>query len=174
MGRCFFGIWLRAEKRASGDLCFNTANDRLLREIRTDPSYPASSSPHLPAYRQHGRQSLRMWKQRAVCAGAGMREKPTPPSNFRSTLDFEHVVESKRIPGIYGLDTRALTRQSARKVRIMVLYGAVRFGSWRVEETLCWSGFARAPSRRTRISAGASQRKPIVTGLTGLHPLATP
>lgn len=109
-GTYFEGKAFGAEKETTGELVFTTAMTGYL-ETLTDPSYfgqvviqtfplignygviPAdfeSNSPALKAY------IVRNWCQ--------------APSNFRCEGDLDTFLKSADIPGLYDIDTRALTR----------------------------------------------------------------
>ncbi|MBV8940044.1 MAG: glutamine-hydrolyzing carbamoyl-phosphate synthase small subunit [Alphaproteobacteria bacterium] len=114
-GTAFHGEAIGAEGPALGELCFNTGMTGY-QEVLTDPSYAGQiitfTFPHignvgcnpedLEAHLPHAR-------------GLVVRERPTPPSNFRATEPLDAWLKEHKIAGICGVDTRALTRHIRMK-----------------------------------------------------------
>jgi carbamoyl-phosphate synthase small subunit len=81
-------------------------------ETLTDPSYAAQiitfTFPHI------GNTGTNLDDQECLtpyALGLITREKPTQPSNYRSSESFQNWLADHNLPGIYGVDTRALTRR---------------------------------------------------------------
>lgn len=109
-GTVFEGKAFGAEKETTGELVFTTAMTGYL-ETLTDPSYfgqvviqtfplignygviPSDFESKAPALKAY---IVRQWCQ--------------SPSNFRCEGDIDTFLKESGIPGIYGIDTRALTR----------------------------------------------------------------
>jgi carbamoyl-phosphate synthase small subunit len=99
-----------AETAHVGEICFNTGMTGY-QETLTDPSYASQiitfTSPHIGNV---GCNVDDLEKQTPYALGVIMREKPTTPSNYRSEISFDDWLKDKNLPGIYGVNTRALTK----------------------------------------------------------------
>ncbi|MDP6485144.1 MAG: carbamoyl-phosphate synthase domain-containing protein, partial [Nitrospinota bacterium] len=109
-GRTFQGRSFGAEADAAGELVFNTAMTGY-QEILTDPSYRGQmvimTYPHIGNYGiiEGEDESRRPWVEAFI-----VKEVSRRPSNFRAGKDLAAFLREKNIPGIEGIDTRALTR----------------------------------------------------------------
>lgn len=110
-GAVFEGFGFGAETTKTGEICFNTGLTGY-QETLTDPSYAAQiitfTFPHI------GNVGTNIEDRETVTPSAlGLitREKPTEPSSWRSETSFDEWLKSYDLPGIYGIDTRALTRR---------------------------------------------------------------
>ncbi len=109
-GTVFEGKAFGAEKETTGELVFTTAMTGYL-ETLTDPSYFGQvviqtfpligNYGVIPADFESDSPSLRGYIVRDWCQA---------PSNFRCEGDLDTFLKESGIPGIYGVDTRALTR----------------------------------------------------------------
>ena len=94
-----------------GELCFNTSMTGY-QEIISDPSYAEQiitfTFPHIGNV---GTNSEDNESVKPMATGIITRAKPTEPSNWRNELSFDLWLNSNNITGIYGIDTRALTRK---------------------------------------------------------------
>ena len=94
-----------------GELCFNTSMTGY-QEIISDPSYAEQiitfTFPHIGNV---GTNSADNESMRPMATGIITRAKPTEPSNWRNELSFDLWLDTNNITGIYGIDTRALTRR---------------------------------------------------------------
>ena len=110
-GTVFYGYGFGAETESVGELCFNTSMTGY-QEIMTDPSYAGQiinfTFPHIGNV---GTNPLDMETDRPSALGLVTRNQITSPSNWRSTQPFSKWLETHKLPGISGIDTRALTRQ---------------------------------------------------------------
>ena len=110
-GTVFYGHGFGAETESVGELCFNTSMTGY-QEIMTDPSYAGQiinfTFPHIGNV---GTNPLDMETDRPSALGLVTRNQITSPSNWRSTQPFSKWLETHKLPGISGIDTRALTRQ---------------------------------------------------------------
>ena len=110
-GTIFWGYGYGAETETIGEICFNTGLTGY-QETLTDPSYAAQiitfTFPHI-GNTGANREDLETINPSA--RGLITREKPTSPSNWRSDDSFDDWLKSYNLPGIYGVDTRALTRR---------------------------------------------------------------
>ena len=109
-GRTFEGRAFGAVAEASGEIVFNTSMTGY-QEVVTDPSYRgqivAMTYPLIGNYgvNEEDVESHRPWVE-----GFVVRELSRLRSNWRSTKDLGAYLEENGIPGIEGVDTRALTK----------------------------------------------------------------
>jgi len=109
-GRIFRGEAFGAITETTGEVVFNTAMTGY-QEVLSDPSYCGQivtfTYPLLGNYGVNDEdwESDRLRAQGVVC-----REVCETPSNWRSTGRLQDLLESRGVPGICGIDTRALTR----------------------------------------------------------------
>ena len=109
-GRIFEGQGFGAETVRTGEVCFNTSMTGY-QEIMTDPSYAGQivnfTFPHIGNTGTNGRDI-----ETATPAALGMviRNFPTGPSNYRTDESLPDWLAGHNLPGIAGIDTRALTR----------------------------------------------------------------
>ncbi len=105
------GHGIGAETINVGEICFNTGMTGY-QETLTDPSYASQiitfTTPHIGNV---GTNKDDLENDNPAALGLIIREKPTMPSNYRSTQSLDDWLKEKTLPGIYGVDTRALTRQ---------------------------------------------------------------
>ncbi len=110
-GTVYFGTGFGAAHKAVGEICFNTSITGY-QEILTDPSYAGQiitfTFPHIGNV---GTNLEDIETVNPVARGLIVREDITAPSNWRSDKHFEQWLVSHNIPGIAGIDTRALTRR---------------------------------------------------------------
>ena len=94
-----------------GELCFNTSMTGY-QEIISDPSYAEQiisfTFPHIGIV---GTNSDDNESLKPMATGVITRARPTVPSNWRNELTFDVWLERNYITGIYGVDTRALTKK---------------------------------------------------------------
>lgn len=109
-GEIFGGEPASIKQGALGEIVFNTAMSGY-QEILTDPSYLGQivvmTYPHIGNY---GINEEDTESRSAFCAGFVAHEFCDEPSNFRSTQSLGAYLKAKNIPGLTGVDTRALTR----------------------------------------------------------------
>jgi carbamoyl-phosphate synthase small subunit len=110
-GSVFEGSGFGARASACGEVCFNTSMTGY-QEILTDPSYKAQIvTMTYPLIGNYGvnRQDVESWRPHV--AGFVIRELSPVVSNWRADSSLADYLEQNGIPGIQGLDTRALTRK---------------------------------------------------------------
>ncbi|MBN2414833.1 glutamine-hydrolyzing carbamoyl-phosphate synthase small subunit [bacterium] len=109
-GMLFEGYSFGAEGTAIGEVVFNTAMSGY-QEVITDPSYRGQmvtfTYPHIGNY---GINSEDGESVAPAAAGVIVRDLCRRPSNYRSTLTLDAFLREHGVCGIYGLDTRMLTR----------------------------------------------------------------
>ncbi len=110
-GTLFRGEGFGARASACGEVCFNTSMTGY-QEILTDPSYKAQIvTMTYPLIGNYGvnTQDVESWKPHV--AGFVIRELSPVVSNWRADSSLGEYLETNGIPGIQGIDTRALTRK---------------------------------------------------------------
>jgi len=110
-GSVFHGRGFGAPASASGEVCFNTSMTGY-QEILTDPSYKGQivtmTCPLIGNYGVNS-QDVESWRPHA--AGFVIRELSPVVSNWRADFSLEKYLADNGIPGIQGIDTRALTKK---------------------------------------------------------------
>ena len=110
-GTVFEGTGFGAETAAVGEVCFNTAMTGY-QEILTDPSYAgqivAFTFPHIGIV---GTNAEDIESLTPVVRGVVVRAGAEHPSNYRAISVLDRWLKLHHIPGIAGLDTRALTNR---------------------------------------------------------------
>ena len=110
-GSVFHGMGFGARASACGEVCFNTSMTGY-QEILTDPSYKGQIvTMTYPLIGNYGvnRQDVESWQPHV--AGFVIRELSPVVSNWRAESSLSDYLEQNGIPGIQGIDTRALTRK---------------------------------------------------------------
>jgi len=109
-GTIIEGRGFGAEVENVGEICFNTSMTGY-QETLTDPSFASQiitfTMPHVGNV---GTNADDNECQNPSALGLIVRDKPNAPSNFRSTASLDDWLKLNNLPGIYGVDTRALTR----------------------------------------------------------------
>ena len=124
-GKIFRGEGFGAKRESIGEVVFNTSLTGY-QEIVSDPSYcgqivvmtatqignvganhediearrPRVTDPNAPT----------SWSVGLACAGLAIRELSPVPASWRSEDTLPHWLDTSAVPGIDGIDTRALTR----------------------------------------------------------------
>ena len=109
-GRTFPGESFGATGSMVGEVCFNTSMSGY-QEVLTDPSYRgqivAMTCPQIGNY---GVNELDQESDQPHVRGFVIEELSPIASNWRSTGDLDGYLKAANIPGIQGIDTRALTK----------------------------------------------------------------
>lgn len=109
-GTVFEGIHIGAKKEVISEIVFNTSMAGYL-EVLTDPSYAGQAvCMTYPLIGNYGICKDDMESKRPWPDGFIVRELSRVPSNFRSDITIQQFLEQNGVPGIAGIDTRALTR----------------------------------------------------------------
>ena len=109
-GRVFRGDAFGAEAETTGEVVFNTAMTGY-QEVLSDPSYCGQiltfTYPLIGNYGVNAEdfESASLRAQGVVC-----RDLCEVPSNWRATGTLDGLMREQGLPGISGIDTRALTR----------------------------------------------------------------
>ncbi|WP_231711006.1 glutamine-hydrolyzing carbamoyl-phosphate synthase small subunit [Xanthobacter dioxanivorans] len=112
-GTVLEGFGIGAEASLAGEVCFNTAITGY-EEILTDPSYAGQiitfTFPHIGnvGTNEEDIETVSMAQSSGV-RGVVLRTAVTEPSNYRATRHLDEWLKARGIPGISGIDTRALT-----------------------------------------------------------------
>jgi carbamoyl-phosphate synthase small subunit len=110
-GSVFHGEAFGARASACGEVCFNTSMTGY-QEILTDPSYKGQivtmTYPHIGNYGVN-RADVESWQPHV--SGFVVRELSPVVSNWRSEQSLGDYLKEHGIPGISGIDTRALTKK---------------------------------------------------------------
>jgi carbamoyl-phosphate synthase small subunit len=110
-GSLFHGEGFGARASACGEVCFNTSMTGY-QEILTDPSYKGQIvTMTYPLIGNYGvnRQDVESWRPHV--AGFVIRELSPVVSNWRADYSLDAYLQQNGIPGIQGIDTRALTKK---------------------------------------------------------------
>ena len=109
-GTLFEGSHIGAQGEVISEIVFNTSMAGYL-EVLTDPSYAGQSvCMTYPLIGNYGVCKDDMESRKPWPAGFIVRELSRIPSNFRCDMTIQQFLEENGIPGIAGIDTRALTR----------------------------------------------------------------
>ena len=110
-GSIFHGTGFGASASASGEVCFNTSMTGY-QEILTDPSYRGQIvTMTYPLIGNYGVNALDMESWRPHASGFVIRELSPVVSNWRADGSLGDYLAKHNIPGIQGIDTRALTKK---------------------------------------------------------------
>ncbi len=139
-GTTYRGLSFGATGTTIGEVVFNTGMTGY-QEVLTDPSYRGQMIVF--TYPEIGNTGVNAEDEESSSPqvrGAIARNICDRPSNWRSTSSLSDYLKKHNIPGIYGIDTRALTR----KIRVL---GAMNGGiSTELDETDLLELVQTAPS----------------------------
>ncbi|WP_153726174.1 glutamine-hydrolyzing carbamoyl-phosphate synthase small subunit [Heliorestis convoluta] len=126
------------QANVTGEVVFNTAMTGY-QEILTDPSYCGQIvTMTYPLIGNYGVNANDVESVKPQVRGFLVREACARPSHYRSEKTIEHYLAQQGIPGLEGIDTRALTR---RIRQCGALRGAILMGG---PEEKVWEGEAIA------------------------------
>jgi len=114
-GRTFKGAAYGARGTCVGEVVFNTAMTGY-QEVLTDPSYceqiVVMTTPHIgnTGVNNEDPESAATW-----VSGFVAREFARQPSNHRATENLSLYLRTNKVPGLQGIDTRALVRHIREK-----------------------------------------------------------
>lgn len=109
-GTVFAGTHIGANKEIISEIVFNTSMAGYL-EVLTDPSYAGQAvCMTYPLIGNYGICREDMESKRAWPDGFIVRELSRMASNFRKDVTIQEFLDEQGIPGIAGIDTRALTK----------------------------------------------------------------
>ncbi|MCB9988830.1 MAG: glutamine-hydrolyzing carbamoyl-phosphate synthase small subunit [Rhodospirillales bacterium] len=110
-GTVIWGRGIGSESKSVGEICFNTGLTGY-QETLTDPSYAGQiitfTFPHIGNV---GTNDEDIESLKPAARGLIVREDITTPSNWRAQKHLNEWLKDNNLPGICGIDTRALTRR---------------------------------------------------------------
>jgi len=110
-GSVYRGLGFGADRSAHGEVVFNTSMTGY-QEMLTDPSYAGQIvMPTYPLIGNYGINERDFESSKVQVAGFVVREHCDEPSHAISTGTLADFLASQGIPGISGVDTRAITRR---------------------------------------------------------------
>jgi carbamoyl-phosphate synthase small subunit len=108
-GTTFWGLGFGAAAQTVGEVCFNTSITGY-QEILTDPSYAGQiitfTFPHIGNV---GVNDEDVETAEPAALGLVVRARVTAPSSWRAECHLDDWLRANGLPGISGIDTRALT-----------------------------------------------------------------
>jgi len=118
-GSVYEGYSFGAEDNAYGEVVFNTSMTGY-QEMLTDPSYAGQILvPTYPLIGNYGINESDFESKQIQIRGLAVREYCPQPSHWQSTITLHNFLQDNGIPGISGIDTRALTRH-IRSIGVMM------------------------------------------------------
>ena len=109
-GHMFTGEGFGAATEALGEVVFTTSSASYIEDI-TDPCYTGQIiMPTFPSLGNYGMIFQDRLSEHACCAGVITRSACAEPSNFRSEGRIGDYLRDEGVPGVQGVDTRAITR----------------------------------------------------------------
>lgn len=109
-GRLFHGESFGAAGTCVGEICFNTSMTGY-QEVLTDPSYRGQIvAMTYPLIGNYGTNAADAESRSPHVRGFVIEELSEAPSNWRSESSLDEYLRQWKIPGVQGIDTRALTR----------------------------------------------------------------
>lgn len=110
-GTIFEGTAFGAELTQTGEICFNTSMTGY-QEILTDPSYRGQFvTMTYPLIGNYGVSEVDAESSAVHVRGFVVEELCEVPSNWRSEESLDEYLKKAGVPGIEGIDTRALTKR---------------------------------------------------------------
>ncbi|MRX72467.1 carbamoyl phosphate synthase small subunit [Bacillus lacus] len=110
-GDMFEGEWIGSERETSGEVVFNTSMTGY-QEMMTDPSYAGQILAF--CYPMIGNYGINQYDNEAfqpALSGVVMGELCEKPSHFQAAENFSDQLDKAGIPGLTGIDTRALVKK---------------------------------------------------------------
>ena len=145
-GTVFHGVAFGAKKDALGEVVFNTGMSGY-QEILTDPSYAGQFVTLTTAEVGNYGINSADTESRALFLSGLVIGDLTEPSNWRSEKSLDDYLKENGVPGIYGVDTRALTMHireyGNRKAYLWVGERETGNGAWEreaVAKARAWEG----------------------------------
>jgi carbamoyl-phosphate synthase small subunit len=118
-GSVYNGYSFGADVETTGEVVFNTSMIGY-QEILTDPSYAGQIVvPTYPLIGNYGTNNIDIESRKIQVRGFVVREECLQPNHYLNELTIHDYLEESSIPGIWGIDTRAVTRK-LRSVGVMM------------------------------------------------------
>ena len=110
-GTVFKGFAFAGQGRAVGEVVFNTSMTGY-QEMLTDPSYAGQIVvPTYPLIGNYGTNADDFESNRVQVRGFVVKEACLTPSHFLAAKTLDDYLKDNHTPGLYGVDTRAITRK---------------------------------------------------------------
>ena len=141
-GSVYRGRGMGAPGMVCGEVCFNTSMTGY-QEILTDPSYKAQIvTMTYPLIGNCGVNEADAESWRAHLAGFVVRELSPMASNWRAQRSLGEYLTEQRIPGLQGVDTRALTKKLrvAGAMKGCLVCGEFETEAAALERAAAWKG----------------------------------
>ena len=118
-GSVYEGLSFGSQIDAYGEVVFNTSMAGY-QEILTDPSYAGQIVvPTYPLIGNYGINQKDIESKRIQVSGFIVREECHQPSHYLNEKTIHNYLAENNIPGIWGIDTRAITRK-LRSIGVMM------------------------------------------------------
>ena len=156
-GHVFAGTSIGSRREVISEIVFNTSMTGY-EEVLTDPSYSGQAvCMTYPLIGNYGicysdQESLRPYMD-----GYIVHELSRLPSNFRSSDTIQNFLKRYNVPGVAGIDTRALT--SLRRVFWNRSAPTGQAARWKRSAARTWNS-GRRPTRRSAASRARPMRMP--------------
>lgn len=124
-GTVFEGEGFGADRTVTGEICFNTSMTGY-QEVLTDPSYRGQIiTMTYPQIGNYGINELDAESDQVHVRALVVEELSVVASNWRSEEDLDSYLKRWNVPGLQGVDTRALTKHLRLKgaMRACVMVG---------------------------------------------------
>ena len=166
-GSCYEGDTFGAEAFAYGEVVFNTSMTGY-QEMLTDPSYAGQILVlTYPLIGNYGINDRSFESARVQVRGLVVREQCDRPSHWQSQGTLDEFMAASGVPGIHGVDTRAVTRRLRYRG---VMMGAVSTEGTPEEILACLRGqprydnvdFVKEVSTRTPYQWESSKDEAVV------------
>ena len=110
-GSVYRGLAFGADREGYGEVVFNTSMTGY-QEMLTDPSYAGQIvMPTYPLIGNYGINDADHESSRIQVSGFVVREHSLRPSHNTSIMTLHEYLEAAGVPGLSGVDTRAITRR---------------------------------------------------------------
>ncbi len=127
-GSVYEGYTFGAEIDAVGEVVFNTSMAGY-QEMLTDPSYAGQIvMPTYPLIGNYGTNDCDFESNRIQVKGFIVKEECDIPSHYLANKTLHAYLKEGNTPGLYGVDTRAITRK-LRSAGVMMPITGTRFTS---------------------------------------------
>lgn len=114
-GTCYEGEGFGASNSATGELVFTTGMSGY-QEMMTDPSFKGQILLFTyPTIGNYGINRDDFESMSPACSAVVVRDVARVASNWRSQATLDEFLKDKGVPGISGIDTRALTKKIREK-----------------------------------------------------------
>jgi len=109
-GKIFKGKMFGAKREALGELVFNTGMTGYLETLTDSSSYGQVILQTFPMIGNYGKISEDFESNSVKAAAYIVKSWCEEPSNFRCEGNLDTFLKAENIPGLYGIDTRAVTK----------------------------------------------------------------